>query len=339
MVLVLLLLPIAGVLGVAAYASSQIERIPVEGLSAAGSQMNILVIGSDSREGLSDEEASQLGTGTVGGKRTDTIFVLSVRGTEAAMLSFPRDLFVTRCDGSQGRINAAFVIGDGPSCISQTVQQVSGIGITHYMELSFLGFVQIVDAVGGVSVVLDEPISDASAAIELPAGCTRLNGQQALGFVRVRRIDDDLGRIGRQQEFLQELAKEIAKPATLINVPRAFNTAGAVGEALVADEGLGPFDLLRLGLAGRGLAGGGLPTYTATGSFQTIGGAAVIVPDDAANAPLFAAFRDGTVFDDPPPRAEEVGRVPGGVVLASIARSGILAQTQTPAPGPAEPDC
>ncbi|CAN5815712.1 LCP family protein [soil metagenome] len=304
LLLLALLVPLGMGLAAAAWASSQIDRIAVDGLSSAGGTMNILVIGSDSREDLTPEEAAELGTGTVGGKRTDTIFVLSVRGGQAALLSFPRDLFVTRCDGSQGRINAAFATENGPSCIAQTVAQVSGVPITHYLELSFLSVVRIVDALGGVTVELEAPISDASANIDLPAGEQTLTPEQALGFVRVRKIDDDFGRIGRQQYFIQQLARQAASPRTLSNPLTALRTAGAVGNALIADEGFGTIDLLRLAWGGRTIATGQMPSYTVPATPQSIGGAAVLVADDAQAAPLYEAFRSGTVFTDPPPAQE-----------------------------------
>jgi LCP family protein required for cell wall assembly len=307
--LLVLLLVVGLVLGsgvaLAAYASSRIDRVPVEGLSSAGTRMNILVVGSDSREGLTPEEQAELATGYFAGARTDTIFVLSVQGQRAAMLSFPRDLYVTRCDGSQGRINAAFVQSDGRSCLTRTVAQVSGLDITHYLEVSFLGFRDIVDAVGGVDVELEAPINDAAAGIDLPAGPQRLDGRDALGFVRVRKIDDDLGRIARQQYFLQQLGKEALSPSTVLNPLRLFRTTGAVGESLLADERFGPIDFLRLGLAGRGLAGGGLPTFTVPASPASIGGAAVLVPDDAEAAALYASFRDGSVFTAPPQEPDQ----------------------------------
>jgi LCP family protein required for cell wall assembly len=303
LLLVMLLLGMLMSFGLLAYASSKIERVPVEGLQSAGATMNVLVVGSDSREGLTEEEVFAMGTGFVDGKRTDTIFVLSVRGQRAAMLSFPRDLFVTRCDGTQGRINSAFAAADGASCLTQTVSQVSGLPITHYMELNFLSFVNIVNALGGVEVDLEAPIRDVAAGIDLPAGPQELDGPTALGFVRARSIDDDLGRIGRQQYFLQQLARSAASPTTVLNPLRLVSTTGAVGDSLIADEGFGPIDMLRLGIGGGGLARGGLPTFTVPATPASIGGAAVLVPVEGEAAALFASFRDGSVFDV---RPEEV---------------------------------
>jgi anionic cell wall polymer biosynthesis LytR-Cps2A-Psr (LCP) family protein len=103
--IILALLALYG-LGALFYASRRITREPVQGLDR-GRVYHVLVTGSDSRERLSDEQRNELNTGSAGGERTDTIFVLSIQGSKAAMLAFPRDLWVTRCVGTEGRINAS----------------------------------------------------------------------------------------------------------------------------------------------------------------------------------------------------------------------------------------
>lgn len=279
------------------YASSQIDRVTVRGLSHSLGGMNVLVVGSDTRDSLTTAERRDLATGATDGERSDTIFVLSSQGGRAAMLAFPRDLWVTRCDGSEGRINEAFGIG-GPSCLAETVESLSGISLTNYMEVDFAGFIDIVEAVGGVRMCLDEPIYDPMSALDLPSGCQHLDPAESLGYVRVRSIDDDFGRIDRQQQFLRALAARIASPSTLLNPFRMFTIAGAGGRAIRADEGLGPIDLARLARAGRGIAGGAANTaYTVPTVPTYIGGAAVLLPvDDEAEA-LFERFRDGSVLE------------------------------------------
>lgn len=296
-VLGLAVVGMGGMLGV--YTSSQINRVEVGGLGSADGRMNVLVVGNDSRQGLTDQELLELGTEAVDGDRTDTIFLLSISGGRAAMLSVPRDLYVTRCDGTQGRINAAYAQG-GPTCMTQTVTELSGIPVTHYAEVNFLGFIRIVDAVGGVTLFFDEPFVDRPAGIDLPAGCQRLAGSQAIGFVRARTVDGDLGRIARQQRFIAELAEEITRPSTLLNPVRLFASGGAAGRSLTASDNLGMLDLLRLARAGRGFAGAGLATYTVPASGARIGGAAVLVPDESAADALFAQFRDGSILDPAP---------------------------------------
>ncbi len=295
---VVLLLALLAIVGFGLWASAQIPRTEVDGLASAGRTMHVLVTGSDSRADLTREEQNELTTGRDdgAGERTDTIFVMTVRGSSVAILAFPRDLWVTRCDGSSGRINVAMQLG-GPSCLVTTVRQLSGIPISHHVSVSFGGFRDVVDAVGGVEVCLEDAIADRDAGIDLPAGCQRLDGRDALGFVRVRKIDNDLQRIQRQQAFLKALAGEIASPGTLLNPARAVPLASQIGGAITADRGLGPIDLVRLALGARGLAGGASVTETVPATVGTVGSASVLFVDDAAAGPLFRSFADGSILD------------------------------------------
>ena len=284
--------------------SSRIPRIPVDGLSrAGGGPTNVLIAGSDSREGLTREEMRELSTGFADefdGERTDTILLLSFQGNDTAMLSFPRDLWVERCDGSVGRINVAQSL-DGPGCLVDTVERVSGLDIHHYTRVTFGGFRDVVDAVGGVEMCLDDAISDRDAGIDLPAGCQRLDGADALGFVRVRKIDDDLARVERQQRFLQALASEVTEPSTLFNPARLWTLANDAGGAVQVSDSLGTIGLARVGWAGRGLARGGVAMHTVPVDPRTTSGGAEVLDVRTSEAqPLFASFADGSVFDQAP---------------------------------------
>lgn len=299
LVLVLLLvLPLlyGGVL--ATRLSTSIARSEVSTLSGtSGAPMHVLVTGSDSRADLSQEEQAELTTGSAAGERTDTIFVLTVHGSRAAILAFPRDLYVTRCDGSRGRINAALSIG-GADCLVDTVESVSGLALDHHMAISFGGFRDIVEAAGGVNICVEQAIDDPKAGIDLQEGCQELDGTQALGYVRTRQLDNDLGRIERQQKFMAALASRMLTPSVLLNPPRAFETSGAVGSALTADRGLGYLELAKLALGGRGLAGGNAVTETVPATPASINGAAVLEIDEAAASELFASFRDASILGE-----------------------------------------
>ena len=298
LVLLVLILALAAT-GIAAAlsANNKIDRINVKGLEPSGSaQRNILLVGSDNREGMTAKQRRKLGTGNFDGNRTDTILLLSIEGSRGAMLSFPRDLYVPRCDGTSGRINAAYGIG-GASCLVRTVADISDIPITNYMEVDFLGFHDIVEAVGGVRMCLKAPISDRDAHIDLPKGCQRLNGKESLGYVRVRKIDNDLGRIERQQRFMKELAAEIAQPSTVFNPMRLFSTGNAVGSALTADKGSGVTDLVALARAGAALGKTDFPQFAVPAANAFVGGAAVLDITESEAEPLFQSFRDGSVLD------------------------------------------
>jgi LCP family protein required for cell wall assembly len=293
----LLVLVLIATVAFALWLSQQLTRMEVANLASSGGPMHILVLGSDSRDDLTPEERVELSTGSEGGNLSDTIFVMSIDGGDVAMLSFPRDLWVTRCDGSIGRINAATNI-DGPGCMVRTVRDLSGIEVNHVMEMTFGGFRDLVDAVGGVDLCLDEPINDQDAGIDLPGGCQRLDGADSLGFVRVRKIDNDLMRIERQQQFVRALAREVASPSTLLNPVRLNELARDSGEAVRVDQNMGPIALARLGLAVRGLGGGSSISNTVPGDPRTTsGGAAVLEMRVNEAESLFAAHRNGTIFD------------------------------------------
>ncbi|WP_052666937.1 LCP family protein [Nitriliruptor alkaliphilus] len=294
---IVVLIALIAVTALGFWASSRIPRQDVDGLAGAGRPMHVLVVGSDSRADLTREQQNELTVGRdEGGLRTDTIFLMTIRGSRVAVLAFPRDLWVTRCDGSTGRINAAEAIG-GPSCLVTTIRELSGIPIQHHLTVSFGGFREVVDAVGGVEICLEDAISDRDAGIDLPAGCQRLDGVDALGYVRVRKIDNDLQRIQRQQTFLRALAGEVASPSTLFNPVRLVSLANETGGALTADRGLSPIGLARLALGARGLAGGASVTETVPSTIGRAGEASVLFLDEAAAGPLFRAFADGSILD------------------------------------------
>jgi LCP family protein required for cell wall assembly len=295
LVVVVLLALIATVL-LGLWLSNQIPREEVDGLAGGGTPLHVLVVGTDRREDLTREQQRDLGVGGEGGERADTIFVMTVRGGDVALLAFPRDLWVERCDGSTGRINVA--IEPGPTCMVQTIRDLSGIEINHFVRVTFAGFVDVVDAVGGVEMCLDEAIADRDAHIDLPEGCQVLEGTDALGYVRVRKIDDDLARIQRQQQFLQSLAGQVASPSTMFNPLRIYRLGDEAGDAVAVDDRLGLLGGLRLARGARGLAGGNAVTHTVPGTPERIGQAAVLIPDEAESEALYARFRDGSILDE-----------------------------------------
>ena len=207
------------------YRVGQIERLTVPGLAedAAGEVMNVLLVGSDSRDRLRGEAAAQAGRGTVIGERSDTIMVLHVdpRQQQAAILSIPRDLYVPIAGTDfSDKINASFALGGAPQLIA-TIQEALGIAINHYVQVDFVGFKDIVDTVGGVDVYVPTPARDVTSGLDIPkAGCVRLDGTQGLAFVRSRDYEvlvgdrwemdprADLGRIKRQQEFIRRMIKK-----------------------------------------------------------------------------------------------------------------------------------
>ena len=244
--LVLALILTLGVVGVL-WADSKLQRIdaltdyPGRGGNTPGTVT--LLVGTDSREGLTPEQQAQLSTGSesdAGGKRTDTMMlVYTPRDSGRTMLiSLPRDLLVDIPGYGQNKLNAAYTFG-GPPLLTQTLEQQTGMRIDHYAEIGFGGFAGIVDAVGGVDICIDEPINDPLAGLDLAAGCQRLSGPQALGFVRTRYgfAEQDLQRVRNQRQFLGALMRETMSPANLLNPFTAVPLLDAAAESATVDTG------------------------------------------------------------------------------------------------------
>ncbi|NNE95637.1 MAG: LCP family protein [Acidimicrobiales bacterium] len=228
----------------------QIERVEVaELLAPIGSAgTNYLIVGSDSRENLDpnvDNAGAIFGDGSqeIGGQRTDTIQILRITDDGSHhMLALPRDLYVPiGGDGAGNRINAAYAFG-GAELLIKTVEGSLGIPIHHYAEIDFAGFIDLVDSVGGVTIDFPYPAHDPKTGLDIPeAGPATLDSTQALAFVRSRMYRElidgqwvvdprgDLGRVKRQQAFLQALFEEVQSPRNALSVLSDLdNTAGSV---------------------------------------------------------------------------------------------------------------
>ncbi|MGF1432527.1 LCP family protein, partial [Kitasatospora sp. LaBMicrA B282] len=226
------------------------------GRPAAGQGTNWLIVGSDSRDGLSDAQKQDLHTGSDDGKRSDSMMILHIGAHGNTLMSIPRDSWVpipahldTAGSGrtvpaTTSKINSAFNNGGGELLV-RTVEQNTGIRIDHYAEVGFAGFVGIVDAVGGVHLCIDKAVQDQDSGLNLKAGCQTLNGTQSLAFVRQRHqmADQDLGRMRNQQKFLSTLAHQAATPSTLLNPFTFYPLVDSGLGTLIVDDGTGLTDL------------------------------------------------------------------------------------------------
>ncbi len=256
--LVVLLLAGAGILGGALWLDTSLRREPVFSDYAdrpgGGRGMNWLLVGSDSRQDLTADQQQNLATGgDVGTGRTDTILLVHVPGlgssTPTTLVSIPRDSSVPIPGHGRDKINAAFVTGGAPLLV-QTVEQATGLRVDHYAEVGFGGFAELVDALGGVSVCLGEPIRDPLAGVDLAAGCQELDGRRALGYVRSRATPRaDLDRMLNQRQFMAALLHRAASPAVWLNPWRWYAVPHAAAGALTVDQDTHVFDLARLGWA------------------------------------------------------------------------------------------
>src|SRR5699024_3895916 len=161
---------------------------------------NVLLVGSDSRAGLTAEEREHLGTGNDGGgARTDSILVLHTGSGPSTLLSIPRDSYVEIPGHGMNKINASFAIG-GPQLLTETIEHNTGLKMDGNMGIGFGGFASVVETVGGVEICVERAMDDEKAHINLQPGCQILDGKNALGYVRARYSDPrgDLGRAERQ---------------------------------------------------------------------------------------------------------------------------------------------
>src|SRR4051794_3432783 len=224
--------------------------------------LNILVVGSDSRSGLTAQQKRQLHVGHDVGKRSDTMILLHIPrgGGKAILVSLPRDSYVVIprhkdatghvVPASHNKLNTAYSFG-GPKLTVATVEKNTGVRIDHYVEVNFLGFVKMVDALGGVTVCTTTPIHDpvrrlptggyGGSGLELPKGKSTLNGVRALEYVRAREFDPsaDLGRIQRQQKFMAAMVQRAKSKGVLLNPVRVVNFVSAVADSLTTDKDFG----------------------------------------------------------------------------------------------------
>jgi LCP family protein required for cell wall assembly len=207
-----------------------------------------LVVGSDSREGLSKEEGQELGTGgekVASGQRTDTIMLLHVGDGQPLLMSIPRDSIVNIPGSGENKVNAAFSFG-GPELLVETLEKETGIRIDDYVEIGLGGFVNVVDAVGGVEICPDEALKDRKAGLDIDAGCQEADGVTALGFARTRAFSTgDIERAQNQREVIGAIGDKAASPWSVINPIRYWDLAMSGADSIRIGENVGPISLAR----------------------------------------------------------------------------------------------
>ncbi|HEU4363098.1 MAG TPA: LCP family protein [Mycobacterium sp.] len=295
----------AGIIGAGVWFNTALRRIPAlmayPDRPAPGHGTTWLLVGSDSRQELSAEQQQRLATGgDVGAGRTDTLLLIHLPGlgadAPATVVSIPRDSYVPIPGYGRDKINAAFALGGAP-LLAQTVESATGLRLDHYAEIGFGGFARLVDALGGITMCPTEPLSDPLAGLDLPAGCQRLDGRAALGYVRTRatpRADQD--RVAQQRTVLSALQHRATSPAVWLNPWRWYAVPRAASHAIAVDRGEHLWGLARLGWA---LHGAPITLTVPIGEFSTTDSGDVVVWDHEAASRLFDALnRDAPVPSD-----------------------------------------
>jgi len=218
--------------------------------------MNVLLIGSDSREGA----GNKVGGDTPGLSDTTILLHLSGNRKLAYGVSLPRDAMVQRpkCERKDGKgtdpgglsqFNEAYAVG-GAACTGKTIEQLTGVRIDHFVVIDFNGFKKMVDALGGVEVCVPRDVDDTTGHIKLDKGTYTVKGQRALDYVRVRHDigtveNGDIGRMKRQQAFLASMSNKAVSAGTLINPVRLYKFLDAATKSLTTDPGLASIGRLR----------------------------------------------------------------------------------------------
>ena len=265
---------------------------------------NILVLGSDSRDGLDyNPKDPSSSPASVGGERADTIMVLHIPAShdKAYVISIPRDTYVSipRHEGHGGRrskINAAFAWGGIPLAV-KTVEEFTGVKMDHVVKVDFGGFQGMTDALGGVKVYVNETTTDPRSKRTFRKGWNALDGEAALDYVRQRYglPNGDFDRVQRQQIFLRALMKEATEKGTLTNPVKLKAFLDAAAKALTVDDG---FSLTDMALQVRKLRPDDLSFVTSPhlGS-RRVDGQSVVVSDKEKAAALWESVRQDKLDD------------------------------------------
>jgi LCP family protein required for cell wall assembly len=275
------------------------DRSLTETPSDSAEPVTFLVIGSDSREGLSD----LTNFGPAGGQRADVIMLIQIHpdtGT-AEMLSLPRDLWVEIPGHGRNKINAAFGFGGAPLMV-ETVVKETGIAVNHYVEVDFVGFQAIVDELGGVPINFPFPARDSKSGLRVDAGVQVLDGRQALAFARSRSYQElqggswtsvdanDIGRTRRQQQLIFSIIRTVARPSS---IPELGSIVESFAQHLTIDSRLAEGSMIELAWRMRGVRpdninAATLPTYT-----DSVNGASIERRLEPDAEQMLASFRTG----------------------------------------------
>jgi LCP family protein required for cell wall assembly len=326
------------------------DAIPDSGnvdASGSGDAMNLLLVGMDSRTGLTAEQKAQFSTGDADGVlNTDSMMLVHIPadGSGASFVSLPRDTYVTIPGYGEGRLNSAYGRGynanqgtdaesdaAGAQLLIQTVSRFTGLKIDHFAEIDLLGFINLSSIVGGVEVNLCQATSDPLSGADFPAGVQTIGGEDALKFVRQRHglPGTDLDRVVRQQVYIAGMLRNILSTNLLLDLGKQKAIVQQVGSSVTLDQGLNIFDLAA---QMQGVQPGAITFQTIPGLTPTrIDGADVLEPPADKDVKAFFASLTATPAADPAPTDAAPEVQPGEVTVSVLNGSGVSGAASTAA--------
>ncbi|CAL9464828.1 Polyisoprenyl-teichoic acid--peptidoglycan teichoic acid transferase TagU [Streptomyces sp. enrichment culture] len=311
----------------------------------AGHGTNILLVGTDGRDRITEDERRRYRLGGAPCHCTDTIMIVHISEDRerASVVSLPRDSYAElpahtdrttgeRHDPHPVKLNAAYAEG-GPQLTVRTVEQMTRVKIDHYLEVDFTSFMKTVDVLGGVRICTADRLTDSYTGLDLPPGEHDLSGGQALQYVRARHVDgaSDLGRMQRQQRFLAALVERATSSGVLLNPLKFRDVTRAVLGSVRADRGFGTDELLDLGRAMRNFS-------PSSSEFATVpigrmgyaveGIGSTLKWDPVKSARLFQSLRD-----DKPLAAHRPRTAPAALVPVAPQQIRVQVENGTATPG------
>lgn len=311
---------------------------------AAGHGMNLLLVGTDGRDKITEAERKKYRLGGAPCHCTDTIMIVHISADHdrASVVSLPRDSYAMmppHTDQNSGdkhhahpvKINAAYAEG-GPQLTVRTVENMTHVKIDHYLEVDFTSFMKTVDVLGGVEVCTARPLKDSYTGLDLGVGTHQLDGGQALQYVRARHTDGagDLGRMQRQQRFLASLISATTSSGVLLNPVKFRDVARTLLSSVRADKGFGTDEMVDLARAMRNFTPSSSEFTTVpigNISYPVKGIGSTVKWDAKKSAKLFQALRDDK------PLAAHHGRRRATVVDVSPQQIRVQVSNATKTPG------
>lgn len=303
-------------------AETNLTRVPVPELQdpvRSTDARHFLLVGSDARDGLDEEDRQALTLGAFEGQRSDTIIYVAISEDRStvSLVSLPRDLLVV--DGGRQR-KLADTFAGGPDQLIRVIRENFDLPVNHYAAISLGGFIDVVRTLGGVDICLDEPLADRKSGADFEAGCQRMDATDALAFVRSRDGDyGDYERIDRQQTFLRAVLGELIDARVLTNPRRVFQLTEDLASNLTTDDQLGVSTMLGLADEMRQVVGAGVPMSTVPAYPRRIDGVEYMLPYGPGADAMFDDLRQGRPLPDQGTRDQRADTV---VTIYSGGRDG-----------------